>query len=60
MPVLYSALLTWHDEHIPVLVPSVGPVARGTVADGESRGLVANQLGGLGSEGGGGQRGAEV
>ena len=36
--------LTRHDEDIPVLVPVVGPVARGAISDGEARSLVADQL----------------
>ena len=39
-----DTLLTWHDENVTVFVTVVDPVTGGTVADGEPRRLVADQL----------------
>lgn len=35
--------LTWHDEHVPVLLAVVAAMAAGTVADGEPRRLLADE-----------------
>ena len=41
---LQKVLLTWNNEDISILIPVVGPVAGGAVADGEPQSLVRYQL----------------